>query len=245
MRLPRLLSCTALAVAGALHAEPKLSVHYLPLVTLDARGVPDVPMARRMARWAADAGLDLRWAAVPLKRSLQDLKLDEAPMCVLGLFRTRERLGFARFSRPIEAGEPQVFVANTASAARVRALPDARAVVLDTQLVLLLFDGVSYGDELDTWIAQRSTPALRVAASNPRGFAMLARQRADVMISSPSRLAVLRASGSDDARLLEVVTPPDMPPPPARHLACSYSVPAEVLARLDGAIRAHPPPAHQ
>jgi hypothetical protein len=245
MRTAIALTCAALASAdgaGSTQAKEPLRVQYVPQVQLQADGVPDLPMANRLARWAQQAGLSLHWEAVPLKRSLQELKANREPLCVLGAFRTPERQGYARFSLPIFQEEQQLFIAALRVAAQLRALPDARAAVMDTRLRLLVFDGVAYGQAWDRWIAERPEPPLRASAGSARLLPMLARGHADFTISVPSELQQLQAAGDPDAGSVETVSLPGLPPAPRRHLACSLRVPADWLARIDAAIRTHPVP---
>lgn len=218
-----------------------LRVQYLPGIELSAEGVPRVPMAERVERWLADAGLRARWEPVPLKRSLFELQANTEPVCVLGAFRTPERERFAQFSAPIHLEDPQVFIAQGPVAARLRAQGDARKALNDPSLRLLVYDGVSYGTELDRWIAERPELPLRAHAGRARALDMLARGRADFMIGTTDELRTMLATGSAaGAPRFEAVRLPGMPPPVARHLACSQQVPADWMQRLDRAIKARP-----
>lgn len=227
------------AVAGEPGAMP---IHHIPLPGVGPDGAPNLPIAGRTALWAQQAGLALRWEAVPFKRSLQALQRNREPFCVLGLFDTPERRRFARYSRPIHREEPQVFLAASRVAGALRRLPSAQAALQDERFKLLVYDGVAYGGPLDAWIAQRSAPPLKAGASTAQLAPMLARGHADFTISVASELQQLRDRNEPDARSLEVVQLPGMPPPPLRHLACSLRVPPDWLARFDAAVRANPAP---
>ncbi len=236
------------AVLGASAAQPAdadelapMRIQYLPGVPLTAEGVPQVPMAERVARWLADAGLRARWEPVPLKRGLHELQTLGEPLCVLGAFRTPERERFARFSAAIHTEEPHVYIAQAAVAARLRAHGDARKALNDPSLRLLVYDGVSYGTALDRWIAERPGSPLRAHAGRSRALDMLARGRADWMIGTPDELRTMQAAGDPrGAAGFELVRLPGMPPPVTRHLACSLQVPATWMTRLDRAIQARP-----
>ncbi|MDR7331187.1 transporter substrate-binding domain-containing protein [Roseateles asaccharophilus] len=236
---PALLVLASLATPA--HAEPMV-MHYLPQMPLRSNGVPDVPMAARTTRWAADAGLTLTWKPVPLKRSLQELRTNRTPFCVLGAFDTTERRQFARYSLPILQSNQQVFLAASRVAPALRALRSAEAAIRDTRFQLLAFDGVAYGETLDRWIAERAVPPQRASAASAQLLPMLARGRVDFVISTAAELTRLRAAGGPDAEQVEVVLLPGMPPPPTRHLACSQQVPPEWLTRFDDAVRARPAP---
>jgi uncharacterized protein (TIGR02285 family) len=229
----------AWATEGPVHGT--LLVHYLPGIDVSSDGVPRVPMAERVARWLSEAGLRDRWEPVPLKRSLYELQVNAEPVCVLGAFRTPERERFAQFSAPIHLEEPQVFIAQAAVAVRLRAHGEARKALNDPSLRLLIYDGVSYGIELDRWIAERPTAPLRAHAGRARALDMLARGRADWMIGTTDELRNMLASGPAAAALrFEAVRLPGMPPPVTRHLACSQRVPVDWMERIDRAIKARP-----
>ncbi|MFT7723255.1 MAG: hypothetical protein QM788_10555 [Roseateles sp.] len=237
----RIAALAVLGLAGAGARADAMVIHHGPLAGLTASGVPDADLSRRTAYWAAQAGLALRWVDVPLKRSLEELRRNEQPFCVLGAFDLPERRRYARFSLPLAAGEGQVLLAARRVAAQMRALPDVRSALLDPRFELLAFDGVAYGTTLDRWIGERTRKPLWVGTGMARLAPMLARGRADFTISVPSALQELRATDGAEAAEIEALVLPGMPPPPTRHLACSLSVPAAWLARFDAAVRRGPP----
>lgn len=247
--LPRPLTlCLGLLVPLALLGLPMeaargqtLKVHVLPQIPFGPDGVPDLPMARSTAAWAAKAGLSLNWAAVPLQRSLLELQSNREPFCALGLFSTAERRRFARFSQPVHLGEQQVFLATTPAAAKLRQHPSAEAALRDPELRLLAFRDVTYGELLDGWIAQRAQPPHWATAGSVPILDMLQRGRADFTISVATEVKALQAQVKPGTVGLEAVLLPGMPPPPARHLACSQLVPPDWLDRFDAAVRADPP----
>lgn len=239
--LAHILPLAALAVPAPARAdEAAMPVHHIPQAALTADGRPRHAMAERTARWAAAAGLPLRWEAVPFKRSLEELRRNAAPFCVLGVFDLPERRGHARFSRALVPGEPQVLLAATRVAADMQRLADVRAALLDPRFELLAFDGVAYGEVLDRWIAARPRRPLWVQSGSVPVLSLLARGRADFTISVASEVASLRAAGGDEAARVVVLRLPGMPPPPTRHLACSLKVPPAWMARFDAAARAAP-----
>jgi uncharacterized protein (TIGR02285 family) len=242
----RAVLCGALLGGGAARSTETtelaaVRVHYLPGIELSAEGVPRVPMAERVGRWMVDAGLRVRWEPVPLKRSLFELQANTEPVCVLGAFRTPERERFMQFSAPIHLEAPHVFIAQVSVAERLRAHGDARKALNDPKLRLLVYDGVSYGSQLDRWIAERPEVPLRALAGRARALEMLARGRADWMIGTADELRDMLATGAAaGAPPFEVVQLPGMPPAVTRHLACSQQVPGEWMQRLDRAMKARP-----
>lgn len=242
MKLFRAFSVLALLLAAsAASATVPVVLHYMeqmPTSGQDAEGRPQGELVERMRRVEQLAGLNLRWQLTPLKRSLQDLRENREAVCALGLYRNAEREAFARFSRPLLAGVPQVLVARREIAPRLRQLPGAKAAVQHSELRLLVFDGVSYGEELDAWIAERRGPTLRAVAGPLRIVEMLSRERADFAIMTARGLEQWRRDGVAGADGLELVAGLTLPPPPARHVACSQRVDESWMRRLDQAIEA-------
>lgn len=240
--LPRsalLATPAALWLACATAAAQELVIQHIPQTNLTATGVPDLTMGANAGRWAAQAGFTVRWQAVPFKRSLEELRRNAEPFCVLGVFDVPERRGYARMSVALEPGEPQILIAARRVAAQMRRLPDARAALLDARFELLAFDGVAYGATLDRWIAARERAPQWINNGTAKWVSLLARGRADFTVSVPSEWRDLQAE-EPEAKDLEVITLPGMPPPPTRHLACSQRVPPAWLARFDAAARAAP-----
>lgn len=233
----RFAIATALSLACASSGAQTLVVHHIPQSPLTAAGVPDLAMGERAARWAAQAGLTLRWEAVPFKRSLEELRRNREAFCLLGVFDVPERRRHARLSVALSQGEPQILLAASRVAAQMRTLPDVRAALLDSRFELLAFGGVAYGAALDRWMAERRRKPLWVESGAAQVLPMLARGRADFTVSVPSEWEQLRAAAGPDAGTVEVLSLPGMPAPPTRHLACSLRVPAEWLARFDAAAR--------
>gem|GEM_PF-4885599 len=232
-----------LGLAGGVAAQPAapLLLHFMdqpPASGVDAQGRPQGELVERMRRVEALAGLPLRWQLTPLKRSLQDLRDNREPVCVLGIYRNAEREAYVRFSRSLLAGYPQILVARSEVAPLLRQQPSGRAALQAAELRLLVFDGVSYGEEIDAWIRERQGPTVRVVSGPLRVVEMLARDRADFAIVTPRGLEQWRQAGVRGVEALEAVVSPALPAPPPRHIGCSLQVGAERMRALDQAILA-------
>lgn len=236
------LALTLALSAAALAAEP-MPVHVLE----GPRGADGKPQAhpvtglqQRMQQVFDAAGLAVRFESVPLRRSLEALRRNDAAFCVLGAFRTPEREGFARYSRAVLQEEQQVLIAPAAVAAQLRPLGSAQLALHDSRFQLLVFEGVSYGVELDRWIALRPQPPVRASAGTARALPMLERGHADLMIGARSELEAMRRREGYAPGRFEAVLLPGMPAAPTRHLLCSLKVEPAWLARFDAALPAQP-----
>lgn len=237
----RSLVFTVLCSGMAALAQPAapLLLHFMdqpPSSGVDESGRPQGDLVDRMRRIEAQTGLRLQWQLTPLKRSLQDLRDNREPFCVLGMYRNAERESYVRFSRVLLAGYPQFLVARPAAAALLRQQASARAALQRSDLRLLVFDGVSYGDEIDAWIRERQGPTVRVVSGPVRLIEMLNRDRADFGLVTARGFETWRRNGVAGVESLVLVSSPALPPPPPRHIACSMQVSEATMRLLDQAI---------
>ncbi|WP_374434314.1 hypothetical protein [Inhella sp.] len=239
--LPRLgaLLALLLAMRAPAWAEAPVPVHVLESMRApDGQGaVLNGPLLLQRARQAFDAaGLSVRLEFMPLRRSLHELQANRTAFCLLGAFYTPERAGFGRYSKALVREEQQVLIGPPAVMAQLAERPDAQAALQDSRFELLSFEGVSYGPELDRWIAGRARPAQLVSAGTARALPMLARGRADFMISTRSELALMLQRQGYGPGEFTALQPPGMPEPPSRHLLCSLKVEPAWVARFDAAL---------
>jgi len=216
-----------------------MRVHVLDSMrAADGRGaVLTGPQLLQRAQQAFDAaGLAVQMEFMPLRRSLRELQANHTAFCLLGAFHTPERAAYGRYSKALMQEEQQVLIGRPAVLAQLGQQPDAQAALQDTRFELLSFEGVSYGAELDRWIAGRTRPALLVSAGTARALPMLARGRADYMISTRSELALMLQRQGYGPHEFSALQPPGMPAPPSRHLLCSLKVEPGWLARFDAAL---------
>lgn len=239
--MPRLVPTLyfLLALHPVVQAAEPMSVHVIEAVRGRAGQGPVLsgPQLLQRAQHAFDtAGLAVRMEFMPLRRSLHELQANKAAFCLLGAFHTPERAAFARYSRPLVQEEQQVLIGRPAVLAQLAQHLDAQAALQDPRFELLSFEGVSHGAELDRWIAGRARPALLVSAGTARALPMLARGRADYMISTRSELALMLQRQGYGPSEFTALQPPGMPEPPSRHLLCSLKVDPAWLARFDAAL---------
>lgn len=248
--LALLLQAAGAASAAGQEAPPgpllvPLLVHYAPLPPRSYTapdGQPAGTLIEQFRGLAEQAGLKIRLQETPLKRSLHEIEQQRAPLCALGAFRTPEREVWGRYSLALSADAAPLFYATPAQAPRLKRHASAAAVLADPALLLVLVDGVSYGNQLDALIAAAPRPPLRAGIDQQRMFRMLLAGRADYSIASPEELAHLVERGELPAAGLEAVRLPGMPEGRSRHLLCSKLVPEALLQRIDAALRTKPRP---
>ena len=242
MRMPSFAPARVLVLAllwtPAAFAQPPTELHYAevpPLMHTGPDGQPAGSLVEAVRRWWPAGPMPLL-RSVPFKRGVPAVLQGQEPICLLGAFRTPEREAAARFSTAISQEPVNLVISRRAAAERVRAHADARSLVLDTELRLLLTDGASYGAELDAWLLERGRGIARVAVPPLGQLEMLLRSRADFILSDFNEAPFLLAKLGADAQELELVSLPGMPTPPTRHLMCNRRVSAEWLRAFDARV---------
>jgi polar amino acid transport system substrate-binding protein len=239
-RLPRLLAAvTAACCAGAALALPSLTIEYRdkPPYTYTVDGRPAGFLMERTIKLLKRAGIEARYAEVPIRRTLQHLQSNQAALCSPGLYKNPEREAFARFSLPIHRDRPHVVLAHVAVAAQIRAIPRVAQLFADASLQPGLMEGVSYGQQLDQFLAAAAKPPLRAQMSPLQLARMVGARRVDYMLIDEEDLNWLRKDPEFTPLSLVRVEFADMPRGELRYLACSMQVTPQTLYRINQAIR--------
>ncbi len=241
--MPRTLACLlALGVAsgaGAAWPQSPLTIEYRdkPPYSYSDGGRPAGFLMDRTARLLKRAGLDARYLEVPVRRTLQHLQANQAPICSPGLYKNPEREAFARFSLPIHRDRPHVVLAHASAVAQIRALPRVAQLFADTSLQSGMLDGVSYGPVLDQHLATAARPPVRAQLTPLQLARMVGARRVDYMLIDEEDLGWLRKDADFAALPLVHVEFADMPRGELRYFACTQQVPAPVMDKLNQAIR--------
>jgi polar amino acid transport system substrate-binding protein len=124
-------------------------------------------------------------------------------------------------------------------AAQVRAIARAGVAQLfaDATLQPGLLDGVSYGQQLDQYLAAAARAPVRAHLAPLQLARMVAARRVDYMLIDEEDLGWLRRDPEFAPLPLVRVEFADMPRGELRYLACSHLVPPQTLDRLNQAIR--------
>ena len=237
----RLLALTlALALgAAAAPAQAPLSIEYRdkPPYSYTVDGKPAGFLMERTARLLKRAGIEARYAEVPIRRTLQHLQANQAVLCSPGLYKNPEREAFARFSLPIHRDRPHVVLAHASVVAQIRAIPRVAQLFAEPTLQPGLLDGVSYGQQLDQFLAAAARPAVRAQLTPLQLARMVGARRVDYMLIDEEDLGWLRKDPEFAPLPLVRIEFADMPRGELRYLACSQQVTSQTLDRLNQAIR--------
>lgn len=239
---PRLTALLTTGLTGVAAAQAPLLIEYRdkPPYTYTVDGKPAGFLMERTTQVLRRAGIDARYAEVPIRRTMLNLQANTAAMCSPGLYKTAEREAFARYSLPIHRDRPHAVLAHTSVGARIRRQPSIARLFADTQLQPGQVDGVSYGAQLDQWLASTPKPPLRAQLSPLQLVRMVAAHRVDYMLIDQEDLGWLRR----DPELAELpvthIEFTDMPRGELRYIACSQQVAPQTMERINQAIRELP-----
>ena len=122
-------------------------------------------------------------------------------------------------------------------AAQIRALPHVAQLFADASLQPGVLDGVSYGQQLDQFLASAAKPAVRAQLTPLQLARMVAARRVDYMLIDEEDLAWLRKDPEFTPLPLQRIEFADMPRGQLRYLACSQQVTPQTLDKINQAIR--------
>jgi len=238
-RPARLLALMAACGAAVAAAQTPLTIEYRdkPPYSYTEDGKPMGFLMERTARLLRRAGIEARYAEVPIRRTLQHLQANQAALCSPGLYKNPEREAFARFSIPIHRDKPHVVLAHAAVAAQIRVLPRVALLFAEAGLQPGLLDGVSYGQQLDQYLATAARPPVRAQLTPLQLARMVAARRVDYMLIDEEDLGWLRKDPEFSPLPLVRIEFADMPRGELRYLACSQRVSPQTMDRLNQAIR--------
>ena len=233
-------------LAGSALAQPAtLTIEYRdkPPYTYTEGGRPAGFLMERTIRLLKRAGIEARYAEVPVRRTLMNLQANQAPLCSPGLYKNPEREAFARFSLPMHRDRPHVVLAHASVAAQIRAMPRVAQLFADTTLQPGLLEGVSYGLQLDQYLATAAKPPVRAQLTVMQLARMVGARRVDYMLIDEEDLGWLRRDPEFTPLPLVRIAFADAPRGELRYLACSQQVSQQTMDRINQAIREQLPEA--
>ncbi len=201
------------------------------------QGVEKGFMLARGKRIFEQAGVPARFVLEPTKRIWAKFQAGTPMYCSLGRYRIASRELIMQYSLPIHSDPPNVVVAAPGAAAKVRSHASLVSLLGDSTLTMGTRDGASYGDQIDAMLVGAGAKVEKRVVEAPLMMKLLAADRVSFAIMD--RYAWQYARLHDPAAANVVARDfTDMPPGQKRYLVCSKDVPAEVMNRLNTAIKA-------
>lgn len=194
-----------------------------------------LPLAAAAAQYAH---VDIQWQMLPQKRLIDEVRVNRPNYCACGIYKTAERLTFAKFTLPFYRDKPFVIIALKRNEATIRSHKTFAELIADTTLKVGLIQGYSYGRILDGMLAKTTVNADRMVGATTQHSAKLVAGRIDYVIGVAEEANNIEASGKSNADDFVRVEFPDMPLGELRHFMCSMAVDDTLIARLNEGINA-------
>jgi polar amino acid transport system substrate-binding protein len=190
-----------------------------------------------IARAFEGAEIPYIWRETPAKRQLDIIARNNDRSCGAGWFKTPERERYARYTLPIYRDKPFVAVLRADDEYLLKGETSVDAVLKEWRLKLLVKEGYSYGHFIDERLQALMPRQVTTTGENLDILKMIASYRADYSFMTEEEALDLLSSPEVKGEHFKLVRFTDMPQGGRRYLICSKQVGAEVIARLDQAIR--------
>lgn len=220
-------------------AEAPVTLHYVvrpPYMMVQGEGLAGLTGGPSYQAFKL-AQVPVRLEETPFARQLRSLKENTGQDCMIGMFWKAEREEFGRYSKPVYQDQPQLVLAAAGNQQRFKGHATIEDLFNDHSLRLLVKLAYSYGAPLDALIERLQPNRRATPDENLQMVRQIKLGMADYMLMAPEEAAVaIEAAGFKPADFVQLRYA-NMPPGEQRHLLCSKNVPAEVMQRLDAAIK--------
>lgn len=180
------------------------------------------------------SGLRFIIQRMPPRRQLNSIQNNTERICAVGWFKTPEREQYARFTLPLYQDKPNSLLTR-ADVEFSSGSPTIEEVFATADLTLLIKNGYSYGEHIDTALQQAPPAIVTTSGGTDQILDMIAAGKADyvVMPGEEAEDAIASSIKPEVFRLIELR---DMPQGDQRFIMCSRQVAFEEIARLDSVI---------
>ncbi len=228
--------CMILAVAGAVHAQEVIDLHFYVrppyMVSSGADQVTGLTAGPAKAAFEK-AGVRFRWQQTPAKRQLMMVESGMGPHCGVGWYKTPEREMFGKFTAPLYRDKPTVALARADFQPTDRALA---VLAADPAIRIVMKIGLTYGQDVAGIMARAKAQVQLVTTEQTSLARMVASDRADFMFSPQEEADLLVAAAQQSGASLKVLTFSDIRAGTTRHILCSKQVSDATIAKLNHAL---------
>lgn len=235
-RASLLIALFALMHGSAALADPVISLFFEERPPYAVRNGGDVEglTVSAAAQAFKTANVPFVWEVGSMGRQMHLLRENLGPNCVIGWYKTSDRMTFAKFTKPIYRDGPIVALArHDFSFAPGRTMADVLAM---PGVRLLVRTKYSYGPYVDSAIKRILPQLVASPLPNVQLIDLLIGNRADFMFTAEEESVLLLRRAGNKAGSLHVLRFSDALPGIERHIACTRSVPDDVINRLNQAI---------
>lgn len=190
------------------------------------------------------ASISYAWKKATAEQQLAVMNRNQEQACLVGWFKRPERELIGKYSAPLYAGK-QMVALSLASNPRLQVKMRVGDLMKDSQLVMLVKDGYSYGQILDQQIRNFSPKVIAATGENTNMLNMLVYKRADYfLVSEEEANALIQRSDRSPAefRLSYFVETIKEDP---RYFWCTKQVPDALISKLNRVLEKSVATSHQ
>lgn len=188
---------------------------------------------------ANDSGLETRWVPLPNQRSQNDIQRQRPNFCMAGAGITPEREKFARFTLPYFEDRMMAVLALPSRRAALDRATSFKELIGRGDTTFLGYVGLNYG-QASPLVEKLGNRLINAPRNTTQMLDMLAAGRADFALL-PYEYATNYVTVRPDRGQFIIRTYPDMHRDFHTAFMCSKTVPDEVIAKLNEAIRRQKP----
>lgn len=232
---------TALFGCGfSVKADVPIQLYYEERAPYAVSGEPGVVYGLT-ATVAADAlnkaGILFEWKSMPFKRQIATIRSNKRNACGIGWFKKPEREEFARFSDVIYQDKPSIII-SSADNDLIGEYAELGTLLASKSLKMLVKDSFSYGPYIDAQIKKYYPQTITVVNStNIQMLQMILAGRADYLFSSEEEAKHMISSARFAPSQFRFHFFEELPAGNKRYIACSQQVPAEIIERINRALK--------
>jgi len=182
-----------------------------------------------------EADISYQFEECAVKRILVNVET-EKQTCSVGWFKNEEREKKYKFTEPIYQNKPIIAIVNKAKRNLLSGSPDI-VQILNSELKLIVIDGFSYGDYIDSNIREYD-PEITKAMESPQNIIkMIAFGRADYTFLAPEEAGWIINSDEYLTENLDIVKIEGAPEGNFRYLLFNNDTDPSLIEKIDEAIR--------
>lgn len=177
------------------------------------------------------AGVPFVWREMPHARQIAMIKYNSSKVCAVGLYKTKERGTFGKFTDPIYKGGPFVIVTNREND-NVENRTSLSELFANKINWVVLVHSKSYGGELDALI-KNGGAAVSYADDDLMILNMLEHNHGQYTLFEYDKINFLKKMGVWDEKKLFAYNPKDAPTGEFWYAICSKKVDDSVLVKIN------------
>ena len=192
-------------------------------------------LAETVKRALIKAKIPFEWVETPFKRQLNVIERNDDTSCALGMFKTKERSRYGKFSAPIFHDQDHPSIMLIHRDLKIPPSLDLLQALSQTGARLLKKETASYGQIIDDAIERSKVRVVTTTAESRNMAKMLVARRADfIFVSAEEAQSLIKSTPNGDQ--LYIYTPSGMPQVQERYLMCANRVSEDLLKRFNQAL---------